>query len=132
MAKQSNRLGFTLLELLIVVIIVSILAAVALPRFGRMTRRARSSEASSAVGSFLTAELLYYQEHTLFTTVIGELLVDINLTNFTYAITTPGGAAVNVMVVATGAAPATTNPNIVVTGTLLNDGSRTAQTVTGI
>jgi len=132
MLKRSKKSGFTLLELLIVVIIVSILAAVALPRFGRMTRRARSAEASVTVGAILTAELLYYQENTSFVTgalPIAALLVDANLTNFTYSVTASGTAS------ATATATGTTAGNtalITVTGTLNNDGFRTQQVIGGL
>ena len=121
MLNQSRKSGFTLLELLIVVIIVSILAAVALPRFGRMTRRARTAEAFTAVGALLTAETLYYQENGLFTSTIGNLLVDVDVTDFGYALTS---AATNARVVATGTA-GSAFAGIVVTGTITDTGGRT-------
>ena len=125
--KRDRKSGFTLLELLIVVIIVSILAAVALPRFTKMTKRARSSEAANAVGAILTAESLYYQENDKFGDK-AELLVDLNETNFTYAVTPTGST--NAKAVATGVT-STPTAGIIVTGTIDSTGSRSIST-TGI
>ncbi len=127
MFQRNRKSGFTLLELLIVVIIVSILAAVALPRFGRMTRKARSSEAANAIGSILTAEALYYQEHGVFTATRANLLVDVNEANFTYTLAANGG--VTATATANGAIATTTG--IRVTGTITDTGTRTIET-TGI
>ena len=121
MLNQSRKSGFTLLELLIVVIIVSILAVVALPRFGKMTDRARAAEAFTAVGALLTAETLYYQETGGFTGTLANLLVDVDVTNFGYGLTS---AATNARVVATGTA-GFAFAGIVVTGTVTDTGART-------
>lgn len=129
MLKRNRRSGFTLLELLIVVIIVSILAAVALPRFGKMTKRARASEAATAIGAILTAETLYYQEKSTFTSALADLLVDVDTTNFTYGLANSGGATATAT--ATGAAGRPT-AGIVVTGTISDTGFRTDLTTTGI
>ncbi len=127
MLKSNRKAGFTLLELLIVVIIVSILAAVALPRFSKMTKKARSSEATTAVGSILTAESLYYQEQDKFGNT-ADLLIDLNTVNFTYTITPT--ASTNAQAVATGVT-GTPAAGIIVTGTINNLGTRTI-TTTGI
>ena len=89
MFRRDGRSGFTLLELLIVVIIVSILAAVALPRFGKMTARAKAAEAVNTIGSYLTAESLYYQEYDTFGAA-ANLTVDADQTKFTYTVTANG------------------------------------------
>ena len=132
--SRNEKQGFTLLELLVVVIIVGILASVALPQFGRMTRRARASEAINITGSILTAEWAHYQEHTAFVAVASgvappaALLVEYPAaaTDFRYAAVV-GAADANVVVTGTGqvGSPAA---GIVVTGTLLNDGSRSITT----
>lgn len=129
MVNRKAKSGFTLLELLIVVIIVSILAAVALPQFGRMTRRARGAEAAAAVGAFLTAEYLYYQENGRFTTVQGELLVDAPAGgNFTYAFVLTG--TTQVRTTATGIA-GTPVAGMTVTGTVSDLGAKTALITAG-
>ena len=121
--KKSRNFGFTLLELLIVVVIVGILASFALPQFSRFTRRARTSEAQVNIGALLTAEMIYYQENNVFTSVLGRLLVDVNQTNFAYVVQAAGDNTVGpVAVVATGAG---TSAGILVTATLTNAGLRT-------
>lgn len=123
MLKRSKKSGFTLLELLIVVIIVSILAGVALPQFGRMTRRARIAEAQNMIGGIMTAQSLYYAEHSAFTATRANLLAEYpvdNTTPYNYVIT--GDTAAPVSVVATGRLGAA---GITVTGTLTNAGVRT-------
>ena len=125
--KRARAAGFTLMELLIVVIIVGILASVALPQFGRMTRRARVSEAQNMVAAILTAEWLYYQENSAFTATLGNLMVDIPAdgnTNWDYAVT---GVGPPVVVTGTGEV-STPVANIVVTGNMRDDGSRTVTT----
>lgn len=52
--KNTNKKGFTLIELMVVVIIVAILAAVALPLMSGNRRKAMSSEALAGAGTVLT------------------------------------------------------------------------------
>lgn len=132
MMNRTRGSGFTLLELLIVVIIVGILAGVALPQFNRMTMRARRAEAQNMLNAIMTAEMLYYQEQTKFTNFANNaaaatqgLMVDLPLdANTPWDYAASGASAANVTVTATGE---TSSPveNIVVTGTVRNDGSRT-------
>jgi len=55
--------GFTLIELLVVIAVLGILAAIAIPRLGGVTNQARVSEASAIIGSFRTAQEVYYVSH---------------------------------------------------------------------
>ena len=129
LTKRKRTSGFTLLELLLVVIVVGILAAVVLPQFDKMARRARATEAVNANGAILTAEWVYFQENSTFSGVIGELLVNIDTTHFTYAASAVD--ATNTTWTATGS---TTDPNytgLQVVSSINNNGLRTDPVVTG-
>jgi len=57
-----KKIGFTLLELLIVIIIVGILAAVAVVSYSRTAEKSRTSEAKANLGTLRTLQMAYYQE----------------------------------------------------------------------
>ena len=59
-----RKLGFTLVELLIVVIIIGILAAVAIPQFGQSSDDARLSALDSNLATVRNAIELYYHQHS--------------------------------------------------------------------
>ena len=131
MFRRNRKSGFTLLELLIVVIIIGILAALALPRFAKMTKRARTSEAAQAINALGTAEILYYNENSdAFAATMPQLMVDINTTNFTYALTPSATTGGTCKIVATGNVSSVSG--VTVTGTVSNDGSRTPLVYTGL
>jgi type IV pilus assembly protein PilA len=54
MARNRQRYGFTLIELMIVVAIIGILAAIAIPNFIRFQARARQSEVNTNLKSLFT------------------------------------------------------------------------------
>jgi type IV pilus assembly protein PilA len=61
MKKRSNRkLGFTLIELMIVVAILGILAAVAIPAFINYIKRSKSSEASINIRAVFEGSVTYF------------------------------------------------------------------------
>ena len=61
--KQSNRHGFTLVELLIVVAIIGVLSTIGIPTFRRMVQKAKKSEAKVELGGLYTAEQAFFSEY---------------------------------------------------------------------
>jgi type IV pilus assembly protein PilE len=58
----KSRLGFTMIELMVVVIIVGVLAAIAIPIYSKYVKNARVSEATGRMADILTASKSYAQE----------------------------------------------------------------------
>lgn len=65
-----NKLGFTLIELMIVIIIIGVLAAIAAPMMSSNVVRARRSEAVAIMGAIRTAERLYFVDSNAYTNVL--------------------------------------------------------------
>lgn len=59
----KSRLGFTMIELMVVVIIVGVLAAIAVPVYTDYVKKSRVSEATGRMGDLLTAAKAYAQEN---------------------------------------------------------------------
>ena len=59
----QRRVGFALIELMIVVAIVGILAAIAIPNFMRFQMKAKAGEAKTNLAAIRTAEESYQAEH---------------------------------------------------------------------
>jgi prepilin-type N-terminal cleavage/methylation domain-containing protein len=62
-STMKSRLGFTMIELMVVVIIVGILAAIAIPIYAKYVKNARVSEATGRMGDILTASKAYATEN---------------------------------------------------------------------
>lgn len=54
--RMANRLGFTLVELLVVMAFIAILAAIAVPHFASVTDRAHDAEVKSDIRNAMAAE----------------------------------------------------------------------------
>jgi prepilin-type N-terminal cleavage/methylation domain-containing protein len=61
--QRSRKLGFTLVELLIVVAIIGVLSTIGVPTFKRMVQKAKKSEAKVALGGIYTSEMAFFSEY---------------------------------------------------------------------
>ncbi len=66
-ATLKNRLGFTLVELMIVVAIIGILASIAIPNFQKYQARARQREANIALSAIYTSQKGFIAESNTYT-----------------------------------------------------------------
>ena len=64
-----RRIGFTLIELMIVVSIIGVLAAIAIPNFLRYQMRTRATETLTHLKGIGTTEDAYYAEHGTYVSV---------------------------------------------------------------
>lgn len=60
--KARHRLGFTLVELMIVVAIVGVLGTIGVPTFRRLIQKSKQSEAKVLLGSMYRLEAAFYGE----------------------------------------------------------------------
>jgi prepilin-type N-terminal cleavage/methylation domain-containing protein len=61
-AASRKRLGFTLIELMVVVAILSIIGAIAIPFLSHMIKRGYNADALSAGRAIKMAEEIYYED----------------------------------------------------------------------
>ncbi|MEZ4704380.1 MAG: type IV pilin protein [Bdellovibrionota bacterium] len=62
MKKQTSRLGFSLIELMVTVVIVGILSAIAIPTYSNYIRKARTSEVYANLNTIAQLEEAYFTE----------------------------------------------------------------------
>ncbi len=63
---MKSQKGFTLIELVIVIVIIGILTVIALPIYRGYAKKAMATEGKSLLGTVLTAQKLYFSEHSHF------------------------------------------------------------------
>jgi len=67
-SRNINRMGFTLLELLVVVIIMGLLTALALPYYGRYVAKSRQAAAQAQLAAIQQAQEIYKFQYGSYTT----------------------------------------------------------------
>ena len=75
--NKNHKLGFTLLELLVVVLIIGILVAIALPQYKKVIFKSRVASLQQALASIKSAEERYYLVNSQYTTNASNLDIDI-------------------------------------------------------
>lgn len=76
-----KKLGFSLVELMIVVAIIGILATLAVPKFQGFQARARQSEAKSNLTQIYTLQMAYHGENDTYVSLPATGRVDATTTN---------------------------------------------------
>ncbi len=65
-----KRMGFSLIELMVVVAIIAFLAMIAVPNFNRFLAKAKRAEAYMNLSSIYAAQKAYYAEHGKYSDIL--------------------------------------------------------------
>ncbi len=71
-ARARSRLGFSLIEIMVVVAIIGVLSVVAIPMFRTYQLRSKTAEAKTNLGVMRVLEHSYFSEHNTFLAVAAE------------------------------------------------------------
>ena len=66
---RNCRVGFTMLELLIVIIVIAVMASLVLPRFSGRQEKARVTEAVAVLGTMRRGEMAYFNDESAYLSV---------------------------------------------------------------
>lgn len=67
---QAKKIGFSLIELMVVVAIIAFLSMIAMPSFMRFLAKTKRAEAYMNLSNLYTAQMMYKQEHNTFGTML--------------------------------------------------------------
>ncbi len=90
-----NKLGFTLVELMIVVAIIGILSSVAIPNYQKYQAKARQSEAKINLAAAYTAEASFAAENSTYTSCLSSIGFSVTGSKQYYTIGFSNGVAGN-------------------------------------
>ena len=79
--NKNNKLGFTLLELLVVVLIIGILAAIALPQYQRVLAKSKAAQMYEAVSAIARVAQTSYMVNGSWPSTFDQLDIDYNLSD---------------------------------------------------
>lgn len=66
--KMNKKLGFSLIELMIVIAIIALLSMIAIPSYSKYLAKAKRAEAYMQLSSIYAAQKAYWAEHGTYTT----------------------------------------------------------------
>ena len=100
--RQSKRLGFTLVELLIVVAIIGVLSTIAIPTFKRLVQKSKKAEAKVQLGGVFVAEQGFSGEYGVFGNYLAGIGFETTGTSFIYRVGFPDNSCVSSLVAPDG------------------------------
>lgn len=67
---RTKKLGFSLIELMVVIAIIAVLAMIAIPAYHRYVAKAKRAEAYTMLRSLFTAQKIYWAEHGTYSSAL--------------------------------------------------------------
>ena len=77
--RATRRVGFTLVELLVVVLIIGILSAIAIPQYQKAVWKSRATQSLVLVKNLANAQEVYFLENGTYATKFSDLIFDFDV-----------------------------------------------------